>query len=112
MPTQKQEPKGWSVFKITNLKRKPGQKRIYYFVSGQFTELDDVKTRVRAMVKSSTVRGGIKTIASDMAKDSNYEDHFAVKRVAKGLSKERAMELRQELKGDLPQKSAYNKPRD
>jgi len=107
-----QKSKGWSIFKITNLNPKQkGKKRSYYFVTSQFTEEEDVRTRVRAMLKSSTVRGGIKTIASDMAHDQAYENHFGVRRVAKGLSRERAMELREKLKGRTPKKMIYNKPR-
>ena len=105
--------KGWSIFKITNTnpKEKKSKKRTYYFVTSQFTEEHDVMTRVRAMLKSSTTRGGIKAIAGDMAKDADYEDHFAVKRIAKGLSRERAEELRNKLKGKTPKKLIYNKPR-
>jgi hypothetical protein len=48
-----------------------------------------------------------------MAKDGDdYEQNFHVTLVAKGLSKQRALELRNKLKSKTPPKKVYNKPRD
>ena len=104
---------GWSIYKITNMnpKDKKSRKRSYYFVTSQFDNEEDVMTRVRAMLKSKTTRGGIKAIAGDMARDSKYEQHFRVKKVAKGLSRDTAEKMRSKLKGKTPKKLIYNKPR-
>jgi hypothetical protein len=103
---------GWSIFKITNhVPNQKKEKKSYYFVTSQYDDEESVRSRVRAMIKSRTVRGGIKQIAKDMRKDSDYDRHFSVKRLAKGLSKERAMEMRQSLKSKKGKKMIYNKPR-
>jgi len=104
---------GWSIYKITNMnpKDKRSRKRSYYFVTSQFDNEEDVMTRVRAMLKSKTTRGGIKAIAGDMARDEDYDKHFTVKKIAKDLSRERAEELRTKYKGNTPKKLIYNKPR-
>lgn len=102
----------YSIFKITN--KNPGNKdeKKYYFVTGVYDDPEKVRTRLRGIAKSKAVRGGAKLVAGDMAKDGeDYEDHFEVKRVAKGLSKTRALELRNKLKGKTPPKKIYNKPR-
>lgn len=100
----------YSVFKITN--NKPGKKKkSYYFVTGVYDDPDKVKTRIRGIASSNAVRGGAKSVASDMARDKNYEDHFSVKKVASGLSKKSAGELRNRLKEKTPQKKSYNEPR-
>lgn len=104
-------PKGtYSVFKITN--NKPGKrKKSYYFVTGVYDDPEKVKTRIRGIASSNAVRGGAKSIASDMARDKNYEDHFSVKKVASGMSKKAATEFRTRLKDRVPQKKTYNEPR-
>lgn len=102
----------WSIFKVTN--KSPNQKskkRSYYFVTSQYEDPEEAKTRIRAMLKSKTIRGGAKQIAGDMAHDKDYEHHFTVKKIAKGLSRERAEEIRNRLKGKTPRKMMYNKPR-
>ena len=102
----------WSIFKVTN--KSPDQKskkRSYYFVTSQYEDPEEAKTRIRAMLKSKTIRGGAKQIAGDMAHDDDYEKHFIVKKIAKGLSRERAEEIRNKLKGKTPRKMMYNKPR-
>lgn len=101
----------YNVFKITN--NKPGKKKKrYYFVTGVYNDPEDVKTRIRGIAKSKTIRGGAKAIAGDMARDGDdYEDDFSVVTVAKGLSKERAERLRNRLKDKTPRQKTYNKPR-
>jgi hypothetical protein len=101
----------YNVFRITNNKSGKKKKR-YYFVTGVYDDPEDVKTRIRGIAKSKTIRGGAKAIAGDMARDGeDYDDHFTVTSVAKGLSKERAEELRARLKDKTPRQKTYNKPR-
>ena len=105
----------WTVWKITNHRHKKGahaSDRIYYFCSGQFKDPHDALTRVRAMVHSRTIRGGAKRAASDMEADPDYGSHFSIKAVARGLTKEKALELRSRLKSQRSlAKKIYNKPR-
>ena len=101
----------YNVFRITNEKTGKKKKR-YYFVTGVYDDPEDVKTRIRGIAKSKTIRGGAKAIAGDMARDGeDYEDDFTVTRIAKGLSKERAERLRNRLKEKTPRQKTYNKPR-
>lgn len=102
----------YNIFKITNNKPGDKEKKKYYFVTGVYDDPEKVKTRLRGIAKSKAVRGGAKLVAGDMAKDGDdYTDHFAVTLVAKGLSKTRALELRNKLKTKTPPKKTYNKPR-
>ena len=101
----------YNVFKITNRKGSEKQRKRYYFVTGVYDDPEDVRTRIRGIAKSKTTRGGAKGLSKDMAKDGDYEDHFTVTRIAKGLSKERANELRNRLKDRTPRQKTYNKPR-
>lgn len=108
-----QEAKGtYSIFKITD--NRPGaKKRSYYFVTGVYTDPEDVRTRLRGIAKSKAVRGGAASVAKAMASDGeDYEDHFTVKRVAKGMGKTEALELRNKLKEKIAPKKIYNKPRE
>ena len=101
----------YNVFRITNEKTGKKRKR-YYFVTGVYDDPEDVKTRIRGIAKSKTIRGGAKTISADMArKGDDYEEDFTVTTVAKGLSKERAEALRSRLKDKTPRQKTYNKPR-
>lgn len=101
----------YNVFKITNQKAGKKKKR-YYFVTGVYDDPEDVKTRIRGIAKSKTIRGGAKAIASDMARDGDgYEDDFTVSKIASGLSKERAEAMRAKLKDRTPRQKTYNKPR-
>lgn len=103
----------YNVFRITNEKTGGKKKKRYYFVTGVYDDPEDVKTRIRGIAKSKTIRGGAKAVASDMARDGeDYEDHFKVVRIAKGLSKERAEALRNRLKEKTPRQKTYNKPRE
>lgn len=107
-----QEAKGtYSIFKITNTQ--PGQKRkSYYFVTGVYTDPEDVKTRIRGIAKSDAVRGGAKLVSKAMAAaGDDYEEDFTVKRIAKGMGKTEALELRNKLKDKIAPKKVYNKPR-
>jgi len=108
-----QESKGtYSIFKITNNKPGVKEKKRYYFVTGVYDDPEDVRTRIRGIAKSKAVRGGAADIASDMARDGDdYEDNFTVKRIAKGMSKENALKLRNRLKDKTPPKKQYNEPR-
>jgi hypothetical protein len=100
----------YSVFKITN--KKESRKKRYYFVTGVYTDPDDVRTRIRGIAKSKAVRGGAHDIARDMARDGeDYDKHFTVELVKKGLSKKAAYELRNRLKEKTPPKITYNEPR-
>jgi hypothetical protein len=102
----------YNVFKITNRKGSEKQRKRYYFVTGVYDDPEDVRTRIRGIAKSKTTRGGAKGLSKDMAKDGeDYEDHFTVTRIAKGLSKERANALRARLKEKTPRQKIYNKPR-
>lgn len=103
----------YNIFKITNDQPGDKNKKKYYFVTGVYDDPEKVKTRLRGIAKSKEVRGGAKLVAGDMAKDGDdYGDHFHVSLVAKGLSKTRALELRNKLKGKTPPKKIYNKPRE
>lgn len=101
----------YSIFKITN--NKPGtKKKSYYFVTGVYTDPEDVRTRLRGIAKSDAVRGGAAQVAKAMAADGDdYEDHFTVKRIAKGMNKTKALEMRNRLKEKIAPKKVYNKPR-
>ena len=102
----------YNVFKITNEKLGGKRKKTYYFVTGVYDDPDDVRTRIRGIAKSKYIRGGVKALSSDMARDGeDYDDHFKVTMIAKGLSKERANELRNRLKDKTPRQKIYNKPR-
>ena len=102
----------YNIFKITNNKPGEKKKKRYYFVTGVYDDPEDVKTRIRGIAKSKQVRGGAKAIAGDMAKDGDdYEDHFTVTRIAKGLSKTNALKMRNRLKDKTPRQKTYNKPR-
>ena len=101
----------YNVFRITNEKAGKKKKR-YYFVTGVYDDPEDVKTRIRGIAKSKTIRGGAKAIAGDMARSGEgYDDAFTVTPVARGLSKERAEQLRARLKDKTPRQKTYNKPR-
>jgi hypothetical protein len=108
-----EEGKGlYNIFKITNENPGVKEKKRYYFVTGVYDDPDKVLTRIRGIAKSKAVRGGAKNIASDMARDgSDYEDHFDVKLIAKGMSKEDALKMRNRLKEKTPPKKQYNEPR-
>lgn len=103
----------YNIFKITNDKPGDKNKKKYFFVTGVYDDPEKVKVRLRGIAKSKAVRGGAKLVSGDMAKDGDdYEQNFHVTLVAKGLSKERALELRNKLKSNTPPKKIYNKPRD
>lgn len=103
----------WAVFKITNKNvTDKNKKKSYYFVTSVQKTPDEVVTRIRGMIKSKTVRGGIATIARDMRKDGDdYPDHFTVKKIAKGLSRARAEEIRSKLKSKTKTNLVYNTPK-
>jgi hypothetical protein len=107
---EKAKQKTYSVFKVKNENPKGKNKdKIFYHVTKRFDNEEGVKTVVRAMLKSKTIRGGAKSIAGDMAKDSDYKDDFSVTKIASGLSKEAAYDLRDRLKHKAKKKYLYNK---
>lgn len=108
-----QETKGtYSIFKITNNRPGVKEKKRYYFVTGVYDDPDKVLTRIRGIAKSKAVRGGAADIAGDMANDGeDYDSHFSVKRIAKGMSKQDALKMRNRLKEKTPPKKQYNEPR-
>ena len=101
----------YNIFKITD--NRPGaKKKKYFFVTGVYDDPQEALTRIRGIAKSKAVRGGAHTVASAMARDGeDYEKHFRVSLVAKGLSKTDALEKRNRLKDRTPPKNIYNEPR-
>lgn len=107
---EKKIQKTYSVFKVKNNNKSGANKdKIFYHVTKRFDNVEDVKTVVRGLLKSKTVRGGVKDVAKDMAKDNDYEKDFEVTKVAGGLSKEAAFDLRDRLKSKTKKKAIYNK---
>ena len=85
--------KVYSIFEITNTKT--GRK--HYMVSSVYT-VDNVLSGIRTYVKSKTVGGGAKELAQDIKNTGkDYYEHFSVKEVGKGLSREAAEKRRAEL---------------
>ena len=85
--------KGYSVFEITNTKN--GKK--HYMVSSRYDE-QNILSGIRTYVNSKTVNGGAKQLAKDIAgSGKDYDEHFKVKTMGKGMSKESAEKRRAEL---------------
>ena len=85
--------RGYSVFEITNTKN--GRKHI--LVTSTYTK-ENVLSGVRSYIDSKSVKGGAKAIATDIAKSGkDYHEHFTVKELGKGMSKEAAEKRRTEL---------------
>ena len=92
MKQTKQGRKPFSVFEITNVKN--GKK--HYMVTSAFT-LENILSKIRTYADSKTVGGGAKELATDIKNDgSDYKDHFTVKQVGKGMSREAAEKRRAE----------------
>jgi len=99
----------YDVYRITN--KLPGSKqgKKYYMISNLSSE-DKVKSRIRGMVTSKTAVGGIKTMAKDMkAQGDDYKEDFSLRRIAKGLDKTSAMQLRNRMTKHTPKGKLYNK---
>jgi hypothetical protein len=85
--------KQYSVFEITNTKN--GRK--HFMVSSSYTETT-ILSGIRTYTSSKTVGGGAKALAQDIDNaGKDYDEHFTVKVVGKGMSKEAAEKRRAEL---------------
>ena len=85
--------KAYSVFEITNTKT--GKK--HYMVSSRYTE-ENILSGIKTYVNSKTVHGGAKQLAQDIDNSGkDYDEHFNVKQVGKGMSREAAEKRRAEL---------------
>jgi hypothetical protein len=85
--------KGYSVFEILNTKN--GRK--HFMVSSRYDE-NNILSGIRTYVNSKTVGGGAKELASDIkGAGKDYDEHFTVKAMGKGMSKEAAEKRRAEL---------------
>jgi len=85
--------KGYSVFEITNTKN--GKK--HFMVSSRYDE-NNILSGIRTYINSKTVGGGAKELASDIKNSGkDYDEHFTVKAIGKGMSKEAAEKRRAEL---------------
>ena len=85
--------KGYLVFEITNTKN--GRK--HFIVSSRYNE-DNILSGIKTYTKSKTVNGGAKELAQDIqASGKDYHEHFKVKQMGSGLSKEAAEKRRAEL---------------
>lgn len=82
----------YSVFEITNTKN--GRK--HFMVTSRYNE-DNILSGIRTYVDSKTVGGGAKELAKDIKNDGDdYQDHFSVKTVGKGMSRQAAEKRRAE----------------
>lgn len=85
--------KGYSVFEITNTKN--GRK--HFMVSSRYTE-ENILSGIRTYVNSKSVGGGAKELAQDIkGAGKDYSEHFTVKAMGKGMSKEAAEKRRASL---------------
>ena len=85
--------KGYSVFEITNTKN--GRK--HFMVSSTYTE-ENILSGIRTYVNSKSVGGGAKELAKDIkGAGKDYDEHFTVKAMGKGMSKESAEKRRASL---------------
>ena len=85
--------KGFSVFEITNTKN--GRK--HFMVSSTYSE-DNILSGIRTYVNSKSVGGGAKELATDIKNaGKDYDEHFTVKAMGKGMSKESAEKRRASL---------------
>lgn len=83
----------YSVFEIVNTKN--GKK--HYMVSSVYT-LDNILSGIRTYTNSKTVNGGAKELATDLKNaGKDYDEHFRVKEVGKGLTRMNAEKRRAEL---------------
>lgn len=85
--------KKYSVFEILNTKN--GKK--HYMLSSTYT-LENILSGIKTYTKSKTVNGGAKELAKDISNaGKDYDEHFQVKQVGAGLSKQAAEKRRAEL---------------
>ena len=82
--------KTYSVFEITNTKN--GKK--HYMITSRYS-LENILSGDRTYVNSKTVKGGAKNLAQDIKNaGEDYDEHFRVKEVGKGMSREAAEKRR------------------
>ena len=85
--------KRYSVFEILNTKN--GKK--HYMVSSTYT-VENILSGIKTYTKSKTVNGGAKDLARDISNSGkDYDEHFKVREMGSGLSKEAAERRRAEL---------------
>ena len=85
--------KVYSVFEIINTKN--GKK--HYMVSSVYT-LENILSGIRTYTNSKTVNGGAKELANDLKNaGKDYDEHFRVKEVGKGMSRQAAEKRRAEM---------------
>ena len=85
--------KKYSVFEILNTKN--GKK--HYMVSSTYT-VENILSGIRTYTHSKTVNGGAKDLAQDITNaGKDYDEHFKVKQVGAGLSRQAAEKRRAEL---------------
>ena len=85
--------KGYSVFEITNTKN--GRK--HFMVSSSYTE-ENILSGIRTYANSKSVGGGAKELAQDIkGAGKDYDEHFTVKAMGSGMSKESAERRRAQL---------------
>lgn len=101
----------YDVYRVLN--NLPGSKKgkKYYMISNLDTE-EKVASRIRGMLTSKTAAGGIKTMAKDMkAAGEDYKEDFTLTRIAKGMDKTSATQLRNRMTKKSPKGKVYNKPK-
>lgn len=85
--------KVYSVFEIINTKN--GKK--HYMVSSVYT-VENILSGIRTYMNSKTVKGGAKELAQDIkGAGKDYDEHFRVREVGKGMSRQAAEARRAEL---------------
>lgn len=104
--------KRYTLYQVTNnLPSRKEDRKKYYIVSAE-TDPDKILHTIRGAHKSKTAKGGAKAMSADMAKMEDYHDKVTIKKLAKGLSKTTAYQLRNRLKDKQPKAKVYNKPKD
>lgn len=85
--------KQYSVIEITNTKN--GRKHV--MVTSRYTP-ETILSGIRTYAKSKTVGGGAKELAKDIQNSGkDYDEHFKVKEMGSGMSREAAEKRRAEL---------------
>jgi hypothetical protein len=103
--------KKYSVFEITNQKKKSKNYGKKIYVASSYMKEEDILSRIRSIQDSKTGRGGTKDLAKDIrSAGKDYKEDFKVKEIKSGLSRERA----EEVKAALIDKSfkVYNQEMD
>lgn len=104
------EKKNYSVYRITN--DTPSAKKKTYYIVSSIKDKEHLKAVVRGMATSSTAKGGIKSLSTDMKSQGKaYKDNFTVTSIRSSMTKRDATLYRNSLKGKSSTSKAYNKPR-